>query len=366
VGTRIGGGGGGVMNDGIPPLHARAERTLRHIEERFALGGGDYRERGDVRSGPAFAWAHGVLFSAFVAAAAHVDRARYAARARQHFAALRRGYWHRHGPVPGFNASRGTSGAPDRYYDDNAWLVLGLLDAYRLFGEPEYERAARDAMRFVLSGYDASAGGGLFWHEQARHGKHAASTAPAAVAALALGMPVWTRRLYSWLRSTLRDPADGLYWDNVDVRTGRVETTKWSYNSALVLRCELDLAAYYDARVYRDRAVALADACVRRWFDPAAGILRDDAAFAHLLAEALLQTAAATGIRRYREVVTVSLDTLWTRVRRPDGTYPKHWDPRPPERDGSGPPGELLWVASAARAYAFAAPHREGTPPRPR
>lgn len=346
----------------LPPLRDRADQTLAQIERSFALPAlpGNYRERAD-RNGPAFAWSHGVLFSAFVAAA-RWDKPRYLPRMQRHFDALQ-AYWHPAGPVPGYNASRVTPGqSPDRYYDDNAWLVLAFHDAHVLTGDARFDRAARAALTFVLSGYDTRTGGGLFWHEQEKRSKNTASTAPGLAGTLAFaarepGGPqtwsVWARRLYTWLHATLRDPADGLYWDNIHVADGQVERAKWSYNSALVLRAELGLYQLWGAREYRDRAVALADACVARWFDPSVGMLKDDASFAHLLAEALLEASAVTGIPRYRNVVRTTLDNLWLTVRRPDGGYPKRWEPRANDNN----PTELLWIASAARAYAFAAPH---------
>lgn len=354
----------------LPSLRERAVRTLDDIERRFSLGDGHYREKTGGDS-PAFAWAQGVLFSAWVAATANVDRRRYEPRLRRHFAALR-AYWHPAGPVPGYNASRvganrqaASVPPPDRYYDDNAWLALAFLDAHALTRDPDQERGARAALGFALSGYDTLRGGGLYWHEQNKTAKHTASTAPSMAAAITLAArepnptgpwSVWTRRLYAWLRRNLRDPADGLYWDNLRVADGQVERTKWSYNSALVLRTELQLADYWHALTYRERAVALADACLRHWYDEAAGILHDDASFAHLLAEALLQAHAATGIACYRNAVRTSLDTLWTQVRGADGSYPKRWEPGP----ASSGPTELLWIASAARAYAFAARYLDG------
>lgn len=350
----------------LPSLRERAERTLEDIEGRFHLGNGFYREK--IGTGnPGFAWAQGVLLTAFVAAAKHIDRRKYEPLLRRHFDALQ-AYWHPAGPVPGYNASRvgSTPGRPDRYYDDNAWIVLGLLDAHALTGYAPYKEMAERSLRFVLSGYDTAQGGGLYWHEQEKNSKNTASTAPGAVSALTMARQyrggaaagensVWARRLYTWLYSVLRDPADGLYRDNINARNGRIEPTKWSYNSALVLRQEMDLADYWDTPLYRERAVTLADACLRRWYDREQVILKDDASFSHLLAEALLQAYDVTGNAAYRDAVLTSLDTLWTRVRRSDGSYPKHWATDSKETS----PTELLWIASAARAYAFTVPYAE-------
>jgi hypothetical protein len=351
----------------LPSLRERAESTLEDIEKRFHKGSGIYteKENGDA---PAFAWGQGILLSAFVSATANIDARRYAPRLRRHFEALK-SWWHPAGPVPGYNASRvsNPSQGPDRYYDDNAWLALALFDAYEITGEREYFDWAVRTLRFSLSGHDREAGGGLYWHEQEKTTKNVASTAPSAVAALSFAKyssgdiegrsgAVWARRLYSWLWNTLRDRGDGLYRDNINVATGKVDGAKWSYNSALVLRLELGLADRWGAPLYYDRAVPLADACVRRWYDTRNAILNDDASFAHLLCEALLQMPSMGTVNPvYRDVVRASLDTLWTRVRRSDGSYPKHWNPESKDKG----PTELLWIASAARAYAYAIPSLE-------
>jgi hypothetical protein len=223
------------------------------------------------------------------------------------------------------------------------------VDAFKLTRDRRYAEAADRALKFVLSGEDNKVGGGLYWHEKNREAKNTCANAPGAVAALLAakaGLPgkreneAAARRLRDWTRAKLQDPADGLYWDNVKVADGRIDKMKWSYNSALPIRLELLLG---DKR----EAMRVADSSAKHWFDPAQRILKDDASFAHLLAEALLIADS----RRFRPVVAESLDTLWARVRRPDGSYPKKWE----VGSTGGEPEELLWVASNARAYAFAA-----------
>lgn len=339
----------------LPSLRERAIRTLDDIETRFSLGGGFYRDKAGV-DGAAFNWPLGILLSAYVAAA-RLDRTRYAPRVRALTDSLARGYWRADGPVGGYNASRTNgSGGTDRYYDDNAWLALAWAEAVGDGLGAAYSAAARRALAFCLSGHDTALGGGVWWHEK-KEGKHTCSTAPVAVAALTVsGDTVTARRMYAWLRDTLRDPSDGLYWDALAASTGRLEKSKWSYNSALPLRLELLFGDLWGGREYRDRAARLTDVCLAHWFRADTGILTDDASFAHLLCEDLLRASSALGDRRARDAAFTSLDTLWTRVRRPDGWYPKRWDPA----DRTDSPTELLWIASAARAYAFAAAFQEG------
>ena len=303
---------------------------------------------------PSFAWGHGVVASAFVAGVENLNRAKYLPLLRRHLDALNRGYFRPDGPVAGYNASRNLSGPTDRYYDDNAWFALAWADAARLTNnDPAFAQAARRAYDFAIAGH-INKQGGVFWHENDYKSQNTCSTAPTAVYVLetARDTPM-ARQLYAWLVSNLRDPADGLYWDNLSPSTGHVEKTKWSYNTALVLRFETSLAQTWKSSEYLRRADATANACVARWFKPDAGIITDGAPFAHLLCENLLRTGQATGNQAATNAALRSLDTLWS-LRRPDGTYPKNWDVSP-ARIANDKSSELIDIASAARAYAFAA-----------
>ncbi|MBC8100971.1 MAG: hypothetical protein H7Z41_00085 [Cytophagales bacterium] len=348
----------------LPPLAVRAERAFEVIEDRFHLGDGQYRESLGSDS-PAFAWGHGVLLSAFVAMAQNAPsekrRALYRTRMVRHIHTLERLYWRREGPVAGFNASAGQTTGLDRYYDDNAWFGLALYDAAEILQDRAVLTLGHRTLDYVLSGQDARGGGGLWWKEDKRESKNTCSAAPGAVLALrAARMPgarpdatTLARRLRSWLQSTLRDPVDGLYWDNINAATGAVEKTKWSYNSALPLRLEMGLAAHWRSPVYQGEAALLAEASRRRWFDPTRKLIQDDACFAHLLTEALIQASQATGEQRFRDASLATLDTLWAAVQRPDGVYPAKWA-LPPDADSK--PGQLIAIASAARAYAYSIP----------
>ena len=54
----------------------------------------------------------------------------------------------------------------EKYYDDNAWLVISFFEAYELTHNPRYRRRAEDTLDFVPSGWDESVlGGGIWWHE---------------------------------------------------------------------------------------------------------------------------------------------------------------------------------------------------------
>ena len=339
-----------TMTDKRPSLRDRAAQTFADIERVYSLGNGDYRDKAG-NNYPSFAWGHGVLASAFVAACDTMDKKKYEPLLKAQLNALNRGYFRTDGPVPGYNASRTQTGRTDRYYDDNAWLALAYADAFHLTGDVIYQEAAQKAYDFALSGHEKQKG--VFWHENELKSQNTCSTAPTAVYVLETARDTpRARQLYSWLYATLRDPADGLYWDDIAFPSGKIGKAKWSYNSALVLRLETSMAQVWRTPEYLRRADALADACVKHWYKPDMQILSDDAAFSHLLCENLLRTAKITGNKAATRTALMSLDTLWTQVRRPDGTYPKHWRVSSDKADKSA---EILPIASAARAYAFAA-----------
>ncbi len=142
-------------------------------------------------------------------------------------------------------------GGGDRFYDDNAWIGLDLIRQHRVTGAPAALARAVDVFAFLVSGWDADPShpspGGVFWVESSTNGdRNTVSTAPAAqlgflLQSVGAGPPdtgAWAERMLQWTHTTLRDPADGLYWDHI-AADGRIERTKWSYNQGNVIGAEL-------------------------------------------------------------------------------------------------------------------------------
>jgi hypothetical protein len=332
------------------PAREWGRDELARIERQFALHGsardGLYRER--LNSDQiAFAWPLGVQLSA-LSAAASVDRA-YERRLHEVIDAAGQ-YWRidAHG-LGGYDASCRNTGPLDRYYDDNGWLVLALVEAKDL-------RRAQRTLRFVLSGEDATLGGGIWWHERSRQSKNTCSNAPAIVACLAVDALAGNhehlataRRLHDWTDAHLRETdGDGLYFDHLAL-DGKLDRTAWSYNTALMIRAKCMLFDVTRERRYLDDARRLALAAERRWVKPDTGAIADDSQFAHLLAEAFLELADRdVDARRWRAVVERAITFAHNRNIDANGLHPKKWDaiPAVPLENA-----ELIWQASAARAY---------------
>ncbi len=338
----------------LPTFQQWGAQALSQIQSTFRLSPqGGYAEQVNAgRSGSssaAFLWSRSIHFAALVAAA-RVDPS-YIPRIKQDANSLR-AYWVESDGRAGFDVLPGPKPA-DRYYDDNAWMALGFLDAYELTGEPQYLAWARDTFNFVLTGEDEKQGGGIYWREQVKGSKNACSTAPAALAALRLyqvtgetGYLANARELYAWMNARLQD-GDHLFFDNITV-DGRVDTTKWSYNSALMIEVNVEMHRATGEYRYLDEAVQIARAAESHWVDGLTGAIVDDAAFAQHLADAFLVLYRQTGDRHWRDQVERAVRFLHDRGSDQNGYYGSSWGAMPA---APLPAARLIDAASAARAY---------------
>ncbi len=296
----------------------------------------------------AFNWSCGVWLSALNSAAEIDDK--YKPWLKE-FAAATRGYWNTEPPVPGYDELPGPK-KPDRYYDDNEWMVMALAETSLRLKDRKYREWAQGALDYALSGEDAKLGGGLYWRERDKASKNTCSNAPGAAACLAVYRLHRDRRLlakaadlYAWTKRTLRDPSDYLMWDNVNLG-GKIERTKWSYNTALMIRSACELFTLTRNRGYRVDAIAMTKASLRKWLVD--GKLADEGRFAHLLVEAWTYVKPATkqDLIPWPEIAG-ALEYLHEHTRTAEGYYPSRWNaPLPPQ----GTRVELLDQAAFARA----------------
>jgi rhamnogalacturonyl hydrolase YesR len=311
---------------------------------------------------PAFMWGCGVQLTALVAAA-ELDRTNWETPLRRYVASLD-SYWIEGKGVGGYDVIP-KAASLDRYYDDNEWIVLGLCEVYDLLPEAQYRERAVKTMQFVLSGQDDSLGGGIYWHEQDRNSKNTCSNGPAAAAALRLYQITHERkylgiglRLYDWTRAHLQD-VDSLYFDNIKL-DGRVEKTKWSYNTALMLRAGCLLYSILHDPAYLTEAQRVGHAAVAHWFQSDTGAISDGGAFAHLLCEALLALYEQDHDPQWLSAVQRALGYVHADVRAPNGWYGENWSK--PQIDDLTKV-KLLTEAAVARAFLHAAAYSANAKP---
>src|SRR4051794_8206889 len=232
-------------------------------------------------------------------------------------------YWDATAIPPGYDAYvvPPHGDGSDKYYDDNAWIGLCLVRAARVSGNESMVDAAWRVFRFLASGWDADSThpfpGGVFW-TQARNNRdrNTVSNGPPAELALRLHQltgnddyRLWATRMYDWVNATLRDPADGLYWDHVSIG-GVIDTTKWTYNQG-------SMAAVAFLLDDVDTARAVATAALRHYAH--VGYFGQDPAFNAIFFRNLHTLADAAGDEPLRRDVVRAMqeyaDTAWEQYR---------------------------------------------------
>jgi rhamnogalacturonyl hydrolase YesR len=269
-------------------LNDAADLNARIEEAYFDSQTGFYREE-TGKNDKAFDWTLGILISA-QNALAQLDPTKKTVLTKT----LEMGnfYWNPKGPVAGFDVLPGPRHPNDRYYDDNEWMVMSLVESYEITKDHRWLDRAQDALKFVLSGESPKLGGGIYWRESDKASKNTCSNGPAAAACLAVyhltrekALLSKAKSLYAWTKKNLEDPTDGLYFDSINL-DGKLGTTKWTYNSALMLRSARDLYRETHDRRYKADLERLQAACLKHWVRED-GSIDDELQFAHLLFENL-------------------------------------------------------------------------------
>ncbi|WP_052572781.1 glycoside hydrolase family 76 protein [Haloferula sp. BvORR071] len=324
-----------------------------------------YAEKADVTTGtpdhPSFMWGVGVQLSA-MAAAAKAEPDKYLEPLKNYADAIQV-YWLKHDGIEGFDVQPGPK-ASDRYYDDNAWLVLALAEVFEVTKDQKYLDRSVATFRFVMSGEDDKLGGGLYWRELEKTSKNTCTNAPAIASGLRLYQLTKdekhleaAKRLYAWTCKTMQD-GDGLFWDNIKL-DGQIDRRKFTYNSALMIRSNCLLNEITGEAKYLDEAKRIATAAEKQWIQ-ASGAIADSGRFAHLLLESFLELHERDKDPHWTETVSRCLVNLHSEMRDENGRYPHQWarwGRRGGDRRPAGPIREavLLNQASPARIYWLAA-----------
>ncbi len=245
-------------------------------------------------------------------------------------------YWAPERKPPAYRTTvRGTA-EDERFYDDNAWVALALLEAYRLLGREELLHRAMDLFDFIRSGADAAMGGGIYWKEGDPSTKNTCSNGPAVVLALELWQATgdrscldWARPIYAWIRRHLQSPA-GVYWDRIE-RDGRIDKTTWTYNTGIMIQAaalwygiEGDPGELDEAR--RLARVSLAHFAPERWHG--APVFPPTPWFNSILYHGYEALYRIDNDPSYLEALAAALDCAWREARDTRGLVHRDWTGR--------------------------------------
>ena len=340
---------------GTPGVYgARAARAYAAMQARFHTRGGQYRRDGIHLPGTSthvwpFARAMvatldlaGIEQSAVREVIAGFDAD---AEIADRLSALER-YYDASAEPPAYSSDViGTRIGGDRYYDDNAWVGLALVQLERMRpGGGRLDRA-EEVFRFAVGGWDhrpdVPSPGGVFWLEQGRgaglknHDRNTVSTAPNAEIGLhlaelgvAVSAPdaVGPEDMYEWVVATLdagagsagEAPGTGLFWDKIR-GDDTIDRALWSYNQGSMVGLNVLLARRGGQAVagYLSRAEAIARKALRHYAD--GGFQGQPPSFNAIFFRNLLLLHAATGDDRLREEINAAMrgyaDWAWEEKR---------------------------------------------------
>lgn len=233
------------------------------------------------------------------------------------------------------------SSAPqsDRFYDDNVWLGIDFTDTYMMTNEAKYLDKAKLIWTFVASGIDDKLNGGIYWCEQKKESKNTCSNAPGAVFALKLFEATKDssyfyqgKGLYEWTKNNLQDLSDHLYFDNISL-SGRVDKTKYAYNSGQMLQSAALLYKLTKDEKYLTEARLIAKSCYDYFFfdfkDSQGNKFRllkkGNIWFTAVMFRGFVELYHIDKNAIYIDAFERSLDYAWTHARSENGLFSTDW-----------------------------------------
>jgi hypothetical protein len=175
-------------------------------------------------------------------------------------------------PAPGYNAYIIKDGMEDRFYDDNQWVGIACMDAYFRTKNDRYLEEGKKVYRFMMTGYDTVAGGGLYWKEHDPSTKNTCSNGPGVLLALQLYNATKEKSyvdtalmLYDWATSKLRSP-EGVYYDNVMLPSGKIDKRTYTYNTGTMMQSAVMLYEILKNPEYLREAKELAKGSLAKFY----------------------------------------------------------------------------------------------------
>jgi predicted alpha-1,6-mannanase (GH76 family) len=136
------------------------------------------------------------------------------------------------------------AGWTNDYLDDMAWLGLAMQRVADL--GLETGRAQHELLTQLRDAWTPDAGGGIWWR---RHDdfKNTPANGPAAIMHARAGEPSRAAELVEWLDATLVDPATGLIFDGIRVKSGALERATYTYCQGVFIGACLEVGATDEA-----------------------------------------------------------------------------------------------------------------------
>lgn len=151
-------------------------------------------------------------------------------------------YYNDQPPFPAYQDYVRKERLSSRFYDDNEWVAIAYMDAYHRNHKKKYLKVSEMIFRFISSGVDSTAGGGVYWKEGDLHTKNTCSNGPAVLVALQLYQVTkkteylnQALEIYRWTNQHLQSP-EGLFYDNIKIPSLAIGKAFYTYNTGTMLQ----------------------------------------------------------------------------------------------------------------------------------
>ncbi len=328
----------------IPDLQAKAAAAARARAALNAMQAAFYRSKvvdyGNRSSGPSTRWQGppGYLWGYSWALAAVEDVAGLpGGRAElplvRTVASGLQAFWDAGASPPAYAPTMSPGAGATKYFDDNAWVGLDLVSAWRLTHRAVYLQRAEAVLRYERTGWD-SAAGGIYWNDK-RLTRNAPSNAPVAELATRLYLAThsasdlrFAERIYSWEKKTLVLPS-GFVADNVNA-AGMLQGGSWTYNQGTFIGAGVLLYRATGRASYLADARKTAQYVLHAMVQPN-GAFVPQAEFNGVLADNLVALAHAGGVPGLRAALRRNARLAWTHDRTAAGLFGPNWSGPAPQ-----------------------------------
>lgn len=217
----------------------------------------------------------------------------------------------------------------NEYYDDMEWNALAMLRAFNATQDERFKTASQEVWADIQTGWNSNAGGGISWKKDQPYSKNACSNGPACILAARLFQQFgdikdknWALKIYDWEKENLFNPANGAVYDNIDSRTGNVQTN-WifTYNQGTFIGSALELYQITGEKGYMNDAVKAADYTLNNLVDSNDRLLKSEGdgdgglfkgVFIRYFTQLILSPDLESAIKkRYINFIRLNGETLW-------------------------------------------------------
>jgi len=156
----------------------------------------------------------------------------------------------------------------NRFFDDNGWWALAWLRAYELTSQQRYLAASRRIFENMITGWDATCGGGLWWNQDRQYKNAIANELFLAVAARLHRVSPgagsyyldWALREWDWFIASGMIGRNGLVNDGLTADCENNGKPTYTYNQGVILGGLGDLYEITGDGAYLRHGERIADA----------------------------------------------------------------------------------------------------------